>query len=49
MNQHTQIKDFTRGSIPRQLVAFATPLFLSNLLQIVYNMVDMMVVGSVMG
>ncbi len=28
---------------------FATPLFLSNLLQIVYNMVDMMVVGNVMG
>ena len=49
MNQRTQIKDFTQGSIPRQLVAFATPLFLSNLLQIVYNMVDMMVVGSVMG
>ena len=49
MNQRTKIKDFTTGSIPRQLVAFATPLFLSNLLQIVYNMVDMMVVGSVMG
>ena len=49
MNQRTQIKDFTQGSIPRQLVAFATPLFLSNLLQIVYNMVDMMVVGNVMG
>ena len=49
MTSKTQIKDFTKGSIPRQLVAFATPLFLSNLLQIVYNMVDMMVVGSVMG
>ncbi len=49
MNQRTQIKDFTQGSIPRQLIIFATPLFLSNLLQIVYNMVDMMVVGNVMG
>ena len=49
LNQRTQIKDFTTGSIPRQLITFATPLFLSNLLQIVYNMVDMMVVGSVMG
>ena len=49
MHQQTQIKDFTTGSIPRQLIIFATPLFLSNLLQIVYNMVDMMVVGSVMG
>ena len=45
----TQIKDFTTGSIPRQLIRFATPLFLSNLLQILYNMVDMMVVGNVMG
>ena len=49
MTSKTQIKDFTRGSIPRQLIRFATPLFLSNLLQIVYNMVDMMVVGNVMG
>ena len=49
MTSKTQIKDFTKGSIPRQLMIFATPLFLSNLLQIVYNMVDMMVVGNVMG
>ena len=49
MQKTSQIRDFTSGSIPRQLVSFATPLFLSNLLQIVYNMVDMMVVGSVMG
>ena len=49
MNRTTQIRDFTTGSIPRQLINFATPLFLSNLLQIVYNMVDMMVVGSVLG
>ncbi|MBQ2697225.1 MAG: MATE family efflux transporter, partial [Clostridia bacterium] len=45
----TQIRDFTEGSIPRQLVIFAWPLFLSNLLQVVYNMVDMMVVGRVLG
>ena len=49
MQKTSQIRDFTSGSIPRQLVSFATPLFLSNLLQIVYNMVDMMVVGSVLG
>ena len=45
----TQIKDFTRGSIPRQLLAFSWPLLLSNLLQVVYNMVDMIIVGNVMG
>jgi len=47
--QKTQIRDFTRGNITRQLVTFAWPLFLSNLLQIVYNMVDMIIVGNVLG
>ncbi len=47
--QNSQIKDFTQGNITRQLVVFAWPLFLSNLLQIVYNMVDMIVVGNVLG
>lgn len=45
----TQIKDFTTGNITKQLVVFAWPLFLSNLLQVVYNMVDMIVVGRVLG
>jgi len=45
----TQIRDFTQGSITRQLIPFALPLFLSNLLQVVYNMVDMIVVGHVLG
>lgn len=45
----TKIKDFTQGNISRQLVVFAWPLFLSNLLQVVYNMVDMVVVGNVLG
>ena len=47
--QQTQIKDFTRGNVTKQLAVFAWPLFLSNLLQVVYNMVDMMVVGNVLG
>ncbi len=45
----TQIKDFTQGSITPQLISFAWPLFLSNLLQVVYNMVDMIVVGHFLG
>jgi len=45
----TQIKDFTQGNITVQLVSFAWPLFLSNLLQVVYNMVDMIVVGHFLG
>ena len=49
MSQKTYITDFTEGSIPRQLFTFAMPLFLSSLLQVLYNMVDMIVVGKVMG
>lgn len=49
MKNKTLIQDFTQGSIPKQLFIFATPLFLSSLLQIVYNVVDMIVVGHVMG
>ena len=43
------INDFTAGSIPKTLMTFAIPIFLSNLLQVVYNMVDMVVVGQVVG
>lgn len=47
--QDTQIRDFTKGNITKQLLTFAFPLFLSNLLQVVYNMVDMAIVGHVLG
>lgn len=45
----TLINDFTQGPILRALVTFALPLFLSNMLQAVYNVVDMVVVGRVVG
>lgn len=47
--QKTEIKDFTKGNITRQLFGFALPIFLSNLLQVVYNMADMIIVGLVLG
>ena len=47
--QASGIKDFTQGNITKQLIVFAWPLFLSNLLQVVYNLVDMVVVGNVLG
>ena len=47
--EKSEIKDFTSGNITRQLIIFAWPLFLSNLLQIVYNMVDMVIVGNKLG
>ena len=46
---NSKIRDFTSGNITRQLITFAWPLFLSNLLQVVYNMVDMIIVGQVLG
>ena len=47
--EKTLIADFTTGNITGKLYKFAFPLFLSSLLQVVYNMVDMIVVGRVMG
>ena len=40
---------FTEGPLFRQLLAFALPLMAVNLLQYVYQAVDMVVVGQVMG
>lgn len=41
--------DYTQGPITGPLVRFGIPLFLGNLLQIVYNMVDMVIVGNFCG
>ena len=43
------INDMTVGSVPRKLLTFALPFMLSTLLQTAYGMVDMMVVGRVIG
>ena len=43
------INDLTTGSVPRKLLTFALPFMLSTLLQTAYGMVDMMVVGQVVG
>jgi len=48
-NSKTLIRDFTSGSVAKKLIVFAAPLFLSNMLQVVYNMVDMVIVGQVTG
>ena len=43
------VKDLTQGSVVRQLFLFAPPLFVANVLQAVYNIVDMIVVGQIIG
>ena len=45
----TNVTDFTQGNITKQLTVFAWPLLLSNILQVVYGMVDMVIVGNVAG
>lgn len=45
----TMVKNLTEGSIIKALLTYAAPLFLANLLQAVYNVVDMVVVGQVEG
>ncbi|HPT86286.1 MAG TPA: MATE family efflux transporter [Bacillota bacterium] len=47
--ENTLIRDLTTGSVPKKLIFFAMPLFFSGLLQTVYNMVDMVVVGQFVG
>ena len=48
-NKNKLIRDLTTGSVAGTLLRFSTPLFLSGLLQMVYNMVDMIVVGKFVG
>jgi len=43
------INDLTVGKVSSQMIRFAVPLVFSNLLQTVYNMVDMIVVGQFVG
>ncbi len=43
------VKDLTSGNVAKTLLKFAFPLFLSNALQAIYNIVDMIVVGQFIG
>jgi len=45
----TMTRDLTEGSVPKKLLVFAYPFMLSNLLQVIYNVVDMIVIGQVVG
>jgi len=47
--QETMMRDLTNGNVARLLLQFAFPLFVSNALQAVYNIVDMIVVGQFIG
>ena len=42
-------KDFTSGSITRQLLLFSLPFMASNALQVLYSTIDMIIVGKFVG
>lgn len=45
----TMITDLTQGNVVKLLLVFSAPLFVSNALQAIYNIVDMIVIGRVVG
>ncbi len=49
MSKAKLIHDYTTGSIPRQLLRFMLPFMASNGLQLVYSLVDMIIVGRFVG
>ena len=44
--RHTKTRDLTKGSIAGSLLLFAVPLMFGNIFQMLYNTVDVMVVGN---
>ena len=42
-------QDLTTGSVSKKLIIFALPLLFANLLQAFYSIVDMLVVGRIVG
>ena len=48
-NQKSMVTDLTTGGVFSNLVRLAVPFMLSNLLQMLYSMIDMIVVGQYVG
>jgi len=49
MQKGTLEKDLTQGNVAIQLIKFALPFILSNLIQTLYNVADMLIVGNYCG
>ena len=47
--QGSMVTDLTGGSVAKLLLKFTFPLFVSNALQAIYNIVDMIIVGQYIG
>lgn len=49
MHESSIIHDMTKGNVFKQLITFSVPFMLANVLQIFYNIVDMIIVGQFIG
>ena len=49
MKGKTLTKDFTKGSVVKQLLWFTLPFMASNALQVLYSTIDMIIVGEYVG
>ena len=47
--EQTMIRDMTKGPLLRQLIAYSIPIIIGNILQSLYNVVDMLIVGNLVG
>ena len=47
--ENSMINNLTVGSVPGKLIRFSIPFILANLLQFLYNIVDMIIVGQFVG
>ena len=43
------MKDLTKGKPSKLILAFAIPIFMANILQLTYSIVDTRIVGSYLG
>ena len=48
-NRNKIVRDLTEGNVTWTMITFAAPLFLSSLLQTIYNVTDMIIVGRFVG
>ena len=49
MKQKSLSKDFTKGSVSKQMLIFSLPFMASNALQVLYSTIDMVIVGEYVG
>ena len=49
MRSKSLSKDFTQGSVAKQMLIFSLPFMASNALQVLYSTIDMVIVGEYVG